>query len=231
MVVLFVDTEHDRVRGHPRRGPAHRAKVEASTALLATLSGEPCRSRTYDAVDLDGVARIAPSAIVIGGNTTAWARFDPTALAGLLGVLRAAPVPILGVCAGHQLIGHAHGAAWGPLGALHLGEPDPDPRFAPGQRKERGFLPVALDRRCPLFAGLEPEIAVFQSHSWHLLEVPNGFLRRAGSAWAAIQAIERRDRPIFGVQFHPERADRIHPAGRDVLRNFFAQARAWTTNR
>lgn len=224
MVILLVDTEHRHVSRHPRRGPAHRAKLPTTTAILATLSGEPCETRPYHEVDPQSVARLAPSSIVVGGNTTEWFRFEDRDLAGLLATIRAAPVPILGLCAGHQLIGRAHGADWGPLGPLHPGEADPDPRFAPGERKERGFLHIALDRRCPLFRDLDPEVAVFQSHSWELRTVPDGFIRRASSHGSAIQAIEHQDCPVFGVQFHPERADDRRPAGITILRNFFARA-------
>jgi GMP synthase-like glutamine amidotransferase len=130
-------------------------------------------------------------------------------------------VPILGICAGHQLIGHAHGAAWGPLGRLQPGEVDPDPGFVPGQRKERGFLPVEVDPRCPIFRDLASVAIMFQLHYWQLEEAPPGFIARARSEWSPIQAIERQDRPVFGVQFHTERFDADHPHGGAVLRNFF----------
>ncbi len=162
---------------------------------------------------------------MIGGSTTDWTRYDVAALAGLLATIRAAPVPILGICAGHQLIGFAHRAPWGPLGALQEGEVDADPRFAPGQRQERGFLPVQVDGRCPLFRGLNPTAAFFQSHYWQLEDVPTGFTARASSPWSPVQAIERLDRPVFGVQFHPERDDAEHSNGAVVLRNFFALGR------
>jgi GMP synthase (glutamine-hydrolysing) len=164
-------------------------------------------------------------AIVIGGNTTDWGEFDFAELAGLLEVIRAAPAPILGICAGHQLIGYAHHAKWGSLGPLQQGEIDPDPRFAPGQRKQRGFIRVQLDLRCPLFCGMDATADLFHSHYWQLEDVPPGFAVRASSPWSAIQAIECLDRPVFGVQFHPERYDAAHPHGAGILRNFITLAR------
>ena len=225
MTVLLVDSEHERVVAHPTRGPAHRAKLDTVRRRLAAVAGEPCRAIHYGDVSPASVERAAPAALVIGGNTTDWAEFDVAALAGLLATIRAAPVPILGICAGHQLIRFAHGARWGPLAPLREGEADPDPRFAPGQRKQRGFSPVRIDADCPLFRGLALDAVVFQSHYWQLEDVPAGFAFRAASRWSPIQAIERRDRPVFGVQFHPERADATHPDGATVLRNFFALAR------
>ena len=37
--------------------------------------------------------------------------------------------------------------------------------------------------------------------------------------------IERLDRPVYGVQFHPEYYDEEHRDGEVVLRNFLALAR------
>lgn len=226
MTILLIDTEHDRVTEHPTLGPPHRARLDAARERVAAPADGECRTCSFRDVTLAWVERLAPEAIVIGGNTTDWQRYDPASLTGLIATIRAAPAPILGICAGHQLIGRAHGAEWGPLGPLREDEPDPDPRFAAGQRKERGFLPVQVDPTCPLFRGLEPSVPFFQSHYWQLATVPSGFVARASSSWSAIQAIERRDRPVFGVQFHPERSDQAHPQGAAVLRNFFALAGA-----
>ena len=222
MTVLYVDTEHDRVREHLELGPSHHAQIGATRKRLADAAGTPCLVEHFARLTPARVERIAPSAVVIGGNVTDWDAYDDASLAGLLATIRAAAVPILGICAGHQLIGRAHGATWGSLGSLHPGEVDPDPAFGPGQRKERGFLPVEIDSRCPIFGNLEPSAIVFQNHYWQLEEVPAGFVVRAQSPWSAIQAIERCDRPVFGVQFHPERYDGDHPHGATVLRSFFA---------
>lgn len=221
MTDLYIDIEHDRVRCHPRLGPSHQARLETARCRLESASGRACQLLHYTQVEPDRIANIAPAAIVISGCTTDWAEYDFAAFDGLLVTIREAPVTILGICGGHQLIGYAHGAAWGPLDALVEGEVDPDPSFAPGQRKQRGFVPVAVDGQCPLFAGLGSEPTFFQSHYWQLTETPPGFVSRASSAWSAIQAIEGMGRPVYGVQFHPERYDAEHPDGELLLRNFF----------
>jgi len=222
MTVMYVDTEHELVLAHPEHGPAHRAKIKTTRNRLAVAAGKPCQVQHFASVSPALIQQIEPSALVIGGNRTNWAAYDSVDLSGLLDTIRAAPVPILGICAGHQLIGRAHGAAWGPLGTLQPGEIDPDPAFAPGQRKEHGFLPVEIDQQCPVFSGLPQRPTFFQFHYWQLDEIPAEFVLRAHSPWSTIQAIERRDRPVFGVQFHPERYDSAYPDGEIVLRNFFA---------
>ncbi|HEV2065946.1 MAG TPA: gamma-glutamyl-gamma-aminobutyrate hydrolase family protein [Thermomicrobiales bacterium] len=225
MGTIYIDLEHERVINADAAGRSHRARRDAAQARIEAAAGEPCEIVRFDAIHPDRIRALAPTAIVISGNTTDWIEYDFATLAGLLETIRAAPVPILGICGGHQLIGYAHGAPWGPLRRLEDGEADPDPRFAPGLHKERGFLPIEVDRAIPLFAELDASPVVFQSHYWHLTGAPEGFSVCASSDGSPIQAITRRDRPVFGVQFHPERYDDDHRDGERILQNFFATAR------
>lgn len=222
MSILYVDPEHDVVLNDPVKGPQHRAAVRSARARIATVSGSACDTAPAASVTPPEIEARSPTAIVIGGCATDWATYDFSTLSGLFAVMRAATVPILGICGGHQLIGYAHGAGWGPLGRLHPNEVDPDPAFAPGQRKESGFMSVWLDSSSALFRGFGPKPEFFQAHYWQLTNAPPGFSIRAHSKWCPIQAIERTDRPVFGVQFHPEHFDATHPDGELVLRNFFA---------
>ena len=225
MRVVYIDTEHQRVHADPEAGARHRIRLSETAGRLERVTGAPVELFAFAAVSPVRIAQSPPAAIVIGGNTTDWSEFDFAELAGVLEIIRTAPAPILGICAGHQLIGYAHDVKWGPLGPLQHDESDPDPRFAPGQRKQRGFLRVRLDSRCPLFRGLGATADLFHSHYWQLEEAPPGFAVRASSPWSPIQAIERLNRPVFGVQFHPERYDAAHPHGAMILRNFITLAR------
>jgi len=190
-------------------------------ARLVALSGLDCRVVTYRQVSPRLVAEVGPRAIVLSGATADWAEYDRDALKGLLALILDPPVSLLGICAGHQLIGFAHGASWGPVRELAVGP------GAPGEGRqagEWGYLTVRLDIRCPIFGGLPEEARFFQAHYWQLLEVPAGFALRASSPTSPIQAIERTDGRVFGVQFHPEAYDSRHPQGAVVLRNFFQQS-------
>lgn len=76
----------------------------------------------------------------------------------------------------------------------------------------------------PLFAGLGESVMVEQRHFWELKTVPAGFRRLATSEACPIQAIRHTSRPLYGVQFHPERYTELHPDGRTILANFFRLA-------
>lgn len=225
MGIVYVDLEHSRIVQDAVAGASHRARLDTARTRLESAAGETCDVMRFEDVTLDVVRILTPSSMVISGNTTDWSEYHVATLAGLIDTIRCAPVPILGICGGHQLIGRAHGAAWGPLGRVRDGEFDPDPRFAPGLHKERGFHHIDVDGENPLFRNLVDAPVVFQSHYWHLTSVPAGFISCASSVDSPIQAIMRRDRPVFGVQFHPERFDHDNQDGNTVLRNFFATAR------
>ena len=223
MPVYYVDPEHARVAADPTRGTAHRTKLESIRGRVATLAGLETYLIRYE--DLSPLDLANADALVIGGCTTDWSDYDLNAFDPLLQLIRTAPRPILGICAGHQLIGRAHGASWSSLGLLQPGETDPDPSFAPGIRKQRGFMPVEVAGGSSLFSGLPTPVTVFQSHYWQLTSIPEGFVRSAWSAWSPIQAIERHDRPVFGIQFHAERYDGDHPDGARILERFLSIAR------
>ncbi len=225
MGIVYVDLEHSRIVQDAVAGASHRARLDTARTRLESAAGETCDVMRFEDVTLDVVRILTPSSMVISGNTTDWSEYHVATLAGLIDTIRCALVPILGICGGHQLIGRAHGAAWGPLGRVRDGEFDPDPRFAPGLHKERGFHHIDVDGENPLFRNLVDAPVVFQSHYWHLTSVPAGFISCASSVDSPIQAIMRRDRPVFGVQFHPERFDHDNQDGNTVLRNFFATAR------
>jgi GMP synthase (glutamine-hydrolysing) len=82
-------------------------------------------------------------------------------------------------------------------------------------------MPVNLGDPHPLFAGLGRRPTFFQSHYWEVKERPAGFEVLADSELCAIQAIAHKERPLYGVQFHPEEYERAHQDGQKVLENFF----------
>jgi hypothetical protein len=93
------------------------------------------------------------------------------------------------------------------------------PELGPSMLSER---PNATER--PLFAGLDETVVVEQRHFWELKTAPVGFVRLAASDACPIQAIRHGGRPLYGVQFHPERYSERHPDGRIILSNFFRLA-------
>jgi GMP synthase (glutamine-hydrolysing) len=109
--------------------------------------------------------------------------------------------PVLGICYGLQVM------------AFDLGG-----QVQSSPNREFGYARLKVtDLESPLFQGLPAEMDVWMSHGDQVTSVPGGFKLTALTD-DALNAIEDRDRGIYGVQFHPEVAHT--PLGAQVIRNF-----------
>ena len=203
-MIYLVDNTIDGNGASPReiRAALERIRPEAEIVV-----------ERYDQVSLDRVRDLAPSHIILSGQSHPWDLYHPEALAGVLDVIHNAPQPILGVCGGHQQVALAFGAPVGLMERLTPGE------GYEGARRDRGFMPVDTNRK-GLFAGLPEQITVWHSHYEEVKELPEGFQCTALSETCAVQAMQHKSRALFGVQFHPELFDDEHPQGRNVIENF-----------
>lgn len=81
-----------------------------------------------------------------------------------------------------------------------------------------------------LFEGIPEESPVWMSHSDRLHSLPEGFTTIATTESAPWAAIAHNDKPIYGIQFHPEVTHSLR--GKDVLQRFVINicgcARGWT---
>lgn len=203
-MLYLVDNTIDGQGASPRELRASLERVRPELEILI----EP-----FTDVSLDRIAELAPSHIVLSGQSHPWDLYSPESLAGVFEVIRQAPHPILGVCGGHQQIAIAFGSPVGLMERLTPGE-----GYA-GAKRERGFFAVATDGK-GLFEGLPDNATVWHSHCDEVKELPPGFRRTASNATCAIQAMEHEAKPLFGVQFHPELFDEDHPHGRRIVENF-----------
>lgn len=100
---------------------------------------------------------------------------------------RTSPVPILGLCYGHQLLAQMLGG-----------------RVCRGGRREYGLTDVVVNGEARLFAGIDPRQTVWMSHGDHVSELPHGLHATASSANLKVAAFECGNGRFFGMQFHPE---------------------------
>ena len=117
--------------------------------------------------------------------------------------IRRCELPLLGVCLGHQGIGWVHG------GAVTVA---PEPLHGR----------VAAVEQCgdsPLFAGLPRRFGAVRYHSLCLARpLPDCLEEIARGEDGVTMAVAHRDRPQWGVQFHPESVAAEH--GARILANF-----------
>lgn len=119
--------------------------------------------------------------------------------------------PILGECVGMQLM------------AMHLGG-----KAGPAEIPEYGLSKMRILDEDDLFQGLPKEFMVWESHNDEVKEAP-GFRVLAMSENCRIQAFKHMEKPLYGVQFHPEVNDTEH--GSDILSNFVRIVKSYTAKR
>ena len=207
-LVYLIDNTIDGQGASPRELRAALSRMQEGLEILT----EP-----YHAVSLERLEAVRPSHIVLSGQSHPWDQYAPASLDGVVNVIRKAREPILGVCGGHQQIAAAFGAPVDLMGRLEPGE------GYEGAKRERGFFDIETIGNSPkpdLFKDLPNRFSVWHSHFDEVKQVPPGFRRTAFNETCAIQAMQHEERPLFGVQFHPELFDEEHPEGRQILVNF-----------
>ncbi len=221
-MIIYVDLEHEQVAETPawEESFANRLKIQYR---LEDISGEPCLIQRYFHITPGLLRTLNPRAVIISGCATEITYYEEAKLAGLRQVLRDAAQPILGFCAGEQLMAQTYGVEIAPMGPLAAGQPDPYPEwdYGQGMRRERGFTPVRVLEPHPLLEGLGPAPVLFESHFWEVKTMPAGFRLAATTDLCPVQMIVHESRPLFGTQFHPEQYEAGHPDGRRFLANFF----------
>ena len=119
-------------------------------------------------------------------------------------------VPILGVCLGHQIIGHAWNA-----------------KIQKGSRPMHGKVTFLENSQTGLFHGLPRHFLVTRYHSLIVSEehFPRQLQIGARSEDGVIMALSHKTLPIYGVQFHPEAV--LTEYGHELLANFINLCEEW----
>ncbi len=170
--------------------------------LLGQLGAE-VTVRRNDALALEDVERLRPTHIVISPGPG-----SPRDAGISVELIRAfgSRIPILGVCLGHQAIGHAYGASVARAPAPVHGK----------------VHPIYHDGD-PLFNGLPNPFLATRYHSLVVSErdLPPCLQVIAHTEDGLVMGLRHRAHPVVGVQFHPESV--ATEGGQRILANFLAQ--------
>jgi len=166
--------------------------------FLGELGAEVTVMRN-DALTVDEAFAMKPQGIVISPGPS-----DPDHAGICLELVRrAGRIPILGVCLGHQVIGQAFGG-----------------KIVRAPVPMHGKLSAIRHDGSGVFAGLPNP---FQATRYHSLIVeqaslPASLRITASTEDGLIMGVVHRERPVHGVQFHPESIASV--AGHALLKNF-----------
>ncbi|HKW12827.1 MAG TPA: aminodeoxychorismate/anthranilate synthase component II [Gemmatimonadaceae bacterium] len=162
--------------------------------------------RRNDAMTVDEIGKLAPSAIVLSPGPCAPAQAGITVEA----IRRwGSSIPILGVCLGHQAIGEAYGG-----------------RVVRADRVMHGKTSQVEHDGKGVFVGLPSPLEVMRYHSLVVerSSLPDSLevVARAAGDPNEIHGVRHRKHPVYGVQFHPESVMTQH--GKALLKNFLELA-------
>ena len=156
-----------------------------------------------DEMNVEEIKALAPDRLVIspGPGKPARAGICVEAVKRLYRSL-----PILGICLGHQAIYEAFGGTVSYAKNLMHGKAST----------------VTLDNGQALFQGLPPAIRAGRYHSLAGLEptLPAALQITARTEDGEIMAVSHKERPVYGLQFHPESI--LTPDGKTIIRNFLS---------
>ena len=157
-----------------------------------------------DAITLQQVKEFAPEAIILSPGP---GRPDDAGIS--VDLVRACQdeFPMLGVCLGHQVIGAAFGA-----------EIETAKEILHGRTSKLKHLGIGL------FADLPSELTVCRYHSLVVDEdslTGTELIPTARTGDGTVMAIAHKQKPIYGLQFHPEAI--LTDLGMPLLRNFVRQ--------
>lgn len=165
----------------------------------------------------EAVQEFRPEAIVLSGTLRDFDYYNPEILDVFSKFIRVTPIPTLGICGGHQLIGLSFGAAVVTLS----NQPQHEQRENRPIEYQYRFIRITQPDD-PIFRGMnDPRsdlwqdytkegriLRVWQNHGLQLDQVPEGFQLLATSYLCRNQMMVKRDQEqlIYTVQFHLEKS-------------------------
>ena len=156
--------------------------------------------RRNDEVSLEDIASLNPNKIVISPGPC-----TPNEAGISIDLIKASSVPILGVCLGHQSIGAAFGGT-----------------IIKAPEIFHGKLSEITHNNKGLFKGIDNPYSVVRYHSLIIEKDSLPDVLQITSVLKdnpdIIMAVQHKERPIYGVQFHPESIETDF--GKKLIQNF-----------
>lgn len=171
---------------------------------LGELGAEPLVHRN-DALSVTAALDLEPDAVLISPGPGR--PEDAGIICEAIDAFARRGTPVLGVCLGHQAIGHRYGA-----------------QVVRAPRLMHGKTSTIDHDGSGVFAGLVSPLVATRYHSLVIGadSLPDDLIVTARSDDGMIMGVRHRDLPVTGVQFHPESILSEH--GHALLENFLAAA-------
>jgi anthranilate synthase/aminodeoxychorismate synthase-like glutamine amidotransferase len=167
---------------------------------LGELGCEPVVVRNDEVTVADAIA-LEPDGVLLSPGPGR--PEDSGIICDAIGEFAEKNTPVLGVCLGHQAIGHVYGASVVSAPSLMHGKTSPIEHEGAG-----------------VFAGLVSPLTATRYHSLTLApeSIPDVLDVTARSTDGVVMGVRHRDLDVEGVQFHPESI--LTASGHDLLKNW-----------
>ena len=149
-------------------------------------------------ISLEKIKQMKPSGIVLSGGPASVYQKDAPLISAEIFELG---IPVLGICYGLQLTCHLLGG-----------------KVASASEREYGLAQLLIVTNDSIFTGIDSSTKVWMSHGDRVDEIPENFDVLARTDNSPFAVIKHNEKPIYGLQFHPEV---VHTEqGKQLLRNF-----------
>lgn len=156
-----------------------------------------CEIHPYN-VSTDFVKNFGAKALILsGGPNSVYEKNAPTISKEIFDL----NLPILGICYGMQLICNLFGGV-----------------VQKADKKEYGQHKMEILNSCLLFNDISSPTTVLMSHGDSIINIPQNYTITAKSSNTPFCAIKHNEKPIYGIQFHPEVVHTVE--GSKILQNF-----------
>ena len=174
---------------------------------ITLVNGEEPVVVANDRMSIEEIRTLNPDAIVLSPGPGTPERIDDFGICAA--VIEQLNVPMLGVCLGHQGIAHYCGGS-----VIHAAEP------------MHGRLSRIRHNGSPLFESIPQDFSVVRYHSLVVdNNLPDCLEPLAWTPDGLLMALRHTDRPLWGIQFHPESVCTEY--GEQLIRNFLDLAIAY----
>ncbi len=202
-------------------------------SVIRELSGNPKGIVVhFSKITYEYIEELQPEFMVLSPQGTPWCRYTGELGVALQNFLWMLPqlaermdIPMLGICGGHQALALAFG---GKVGPIRAGEDDCMPYT---KDRQTGVVPLTVTASDPIFSGVDGNVRIVESHYDEVKVLPPGFVLLASEKVSPYQIMRHPNKPVYGIQGHPEYFYGHRPDGGILIKNFLKIAGEYGKNR
>lgn len=136
--------------------------------------------------------------IIISGAPILISQVNPDPYLEAFDFLKTIEIPVLGICFGHQILGMVYGA------------------FPALEKEDRDWQTISFYEESAILKSIPNEVLMMEDHTENI-SIPPGFMLLGSSDQCVNEAMQHKEKKLYGVQFHPEVSGNM---GARLIENF-----------